>query len=89
MEEANVTRLARYGSVQPIGKQIATATVGGKSWEVWYGTSTQAGAEQKTYSFVAGSPINSYSGDIKDFFNYLTQNQGFPASSQHLISEFS
>nr|pir cellulase (EC 3.2.1.4) precursor - Aspergillus niger [Aspergillus niger]BAA02297.1 endo-beta-1,4-glucanase [Aspergillus luchuensis]prf//2113255A endo-beta-1,4-glucanase [Aspergillus luchuensis] len=78
--------LARYGSVQPIGKQIATATVGGKSWEVWYGTSTQAGAEQKTYSFVAGSPINSWSGDIKDFFNYLTQNQGFPASSQHLIT---
>ncbi|KAG2420674.1 endoglucanase A precursor [Aspergillus terreus] len=78
--------LARYGTIQPIGTQIATATVGGQSWEVWYGTSIQAGAEQKTYSFVAGSPIQSYSGDLKAFFDYLTQSQSFPADSQYLIN---
>lgn len=83
----SVCRLARYGTIQPIGTQIATATVGGQSWEVWYGTSIQAGAEQKTYSFVAGSPIQSYSGDLKAFFDYLTQSQSFPADSQYLISK--
>ncbi|GKZ39593.1 hypothetical protein AbraIFM66950_000696 [Aspergillus brasiliensis] len=78
--------LARYGTIQPIGKKIATATVGGKTWEVWYGTSIQAGAEQKTYSFVAENPITSYSGDLKAFFDYLIQNESFPAKTQYLIN---
>ncbi|RAL17052.1 glycoside hydrolase family 12 protein [Aspergillus homomorphus CBS 101889] len=74
--------LARYGGVQPIGSKIATATVDGKSWELWYG----ANGPQKTYSFVASTPITSYSADINEFFKYLTQNNGFPASSQYLIN---
>ncbi|KAJ5819794.1 endoglucanase-1 [Penicillium riverlandense] len=74
--------LARYGSVQPIGSQIATATVDGNSWELWYG----ANGSQQTYSFVASSPMTSFSTDILDFFDYLTQNEGFPASSQYLIN---
>ncbi|EAW20396.1 glycoside hydrolase family 12 protein [Aspergillus fischeri NRRL 181] len=78
--------LARYGTVQPIGKQIGTATVGGRSWEVWYGTSIQAGAEQKTYSFVAGAPIKTYRGDLKAFFDYLSDTQSFPATTQYLIN---
>ncbi|KAJ5962532.1 endoglucanase A precursor [Penicillium viridicatum] len=78
--------LARYGTIQPIGKQITTATVGGKSWEVWYGTSIQAGAEQKTYSFVPKTPINSYSGNLMAFFDYLIQNESFPADEQYLIN---
>ncbi|EMC98704.1 glycoside hydrolase family 12 protein [Baudoinia panamericana UAMH 10762] len=72
--------LGRYGSIQPIGSQIATTTIGGTSWAVWFG-----GSSQKTYSFVASSPITSFSGDIKPFFTYLTNSQGFPASSQYLI----
>ncbi|RQM05736.1 hypothetical protein DH86_00003590, partial [Scytalidium sp. 3C] len=72
--------LARYGSIQPIGSQIDTASVGGQTWELWYG-----GSGQQTYSFVASSPVNSWSGDIKQFFDYLTSNHGFPASSQYLI----
>ncbi|KAH8807312.1 putative endoglucanase [Xylogone sp. PMI_703] len=72
--------LARYGSIQPIGSQIDTATIGGQTWALWYG-----GSGQQTYSFVASSPVNSWSGDIKDFFDYLTSNHGFPATSQYLI----
>jgi len=74
--------LARYGSIQPIGSQIATATVGGQTWELWYGSN----GSQQTYSFVASSPIESFNGDILQFFDYLTTSQGFPASSQYLIN---
>nr|AAM77715.1 endoglucanase [Aspergillus luchuensis] len=74
--------LARYGGVQPLGSQIATATVEGQTWELWYGVN----GAQKTYSFVAANPITSFQGDINDFFKYLTQNHGFPASSQYLIT---
>ncbi|KAJ6094135.1 endoglucanase-1 [Penicillium canescens] len=74
--------LARYGNVQPIGSKIATATVQGKTWELWYG----ANGSQKTYSFVASSPIASWSGDIKGLFDYLTAHEQFPASSQNLIT---
>ncbi|KAL5363621.1 concanavalin A-like lectin/glucanase domain-containing protein [Aspergillus floccosus] len=73
--------LTRYGTIQPMGKQIATATVGDQSWEVWYGSRIQDGAEQKTYTFVAGTPIESYSGDLKAFFDYLSESQSFPADS--------
>ncbi|KAF5855713.1 hypothetical protein ETB97_008583 [Aspergillus alliaceus] len=78
--------LARYGTIQPIGKQINMATVGGRSWEVWYGTSIQAGAEQKTYSFVPVNPINNYKGDLKAFFDYLSSTQSFPSATQYLIN---
>nr|7P1Z_A Chain A, Glycoside hydrolase [Aspergillus cervinus]7P1Z_B Chain B, Glycoside hydrolase [Aspergillus cervinus]7P1Z_C Chain C, Glycoside hydrolase [Aspergillus cervinus] len=73
--------LGRYGSIQPIGSQIATATIAGYTWEVWYGGSSS----QWTYSYVASSPITSFSGDIIDFFHDMTNNHGFPASSQYLI----
>ncbi|KAF5866003.1 hypothetical protein ETB97_001581 [Aspergillus alliaceus] len=74
--------LARYGHVQPIGSRIATAFVGNNTWELWYGVN----GAQKTYSFIASSPITSWSGDIKGFFDYLTQHQSYPASSQYLIT---
>ncbi|KAB8227705.1 concanavalin A-like lectin/glucanase domain-containing protein [Aspergillus alliaceus] len=78
--------LARYGTIQPIGKQINMTTVGGRSWEVWYGTSIQAGAEQKTYSFVPVNPINNYKGDLKAFFDYLSSTQSFPSATKYLIN---
>ncbi|KAB8273791.1 concanavalin A-like lectin/glucanase domain-containing protein [Aspergillus minisclerotigenes] len=78
--------LARYGTIQPIGTQIDTATVEGHTWELWYGTTIQAGAEQKTYSFVSATPINTFGGDIKKFFDYITSNHNFPASAQYLIN---
>jgi xyloglucan-specific endo-beta-1,4-glucanase len=77
-------RLARYGGVQPIGSRIGTANIAGHTWELWYGGSTQ-----KTYSFVSATPITSFSGDVMDFWRYLTNNHGYPASSQYLISKCS
>ncbi|EAW19666.1 glycoside hydrolase family 12 protein [Aspergillus fischeri NRRL 181] len=73
--------LARYGSVQPIGSQIDSVNIGGHTWELWYGGSTQ-----KTYSFVSATPITSFSGDVMDFWDYLTSRHGYPASSQYLIN---
>ena len=74
-------RLARYGGVQPIGSRIGTANIAGHTWELWYGGSTQ-----KTYSFVASSPITSWSGDVKEFFDYLTEKEKYPASTQNILS---
>jgi len=81
------SRLARYGTIQPIGTKIDSATIEGHTWELWYGTTIQAGAEQKTYSFVSATPMNSWKGDIKPFFEYLTSKQKFPASTQYLTSK--
>jgi len=41
----------------------------------------------KVYSFLPpqGQTYNSFNADAKAFFTYLTQNQGFPESSQNLI----
>jgi xyloglucan-specific endo-beta-1,4-glucanase len=77
-------RLGRYGNVYPIGSSTGQVNVGGRQWELFYGLNGQ----MKVYSFVASSPINSYDGNVKDFFTYLTNNKGFPASSQNLISKF-
>jgi xyloglucan-specific endo-beta-1,4-glucanase len=42
----------------------------------------------KVYSFIAPEQINNFDGDVKEFFNVITEQQGFPADSQHLISKF-
>lgn len=77
------SRLGKYGGAQPLGSQIGTANVGGATWQLWYGVN----GSQKTYSFVASSQQNSWSGDILQFFHYLQNNHGFPASSQYLIGK--
>ena len=42
----------------------------------------------RVYSFVSPSgTINSFSADVKLFFDYLTSNQNFPASTQNLIGK--
>lgn len=41
----------------------------------------------KVYSFLAvNGPLTSFTADVKLFFNYLASNQGFPASSQYMLS---
>lgn len=77
--------LGRYGSVYPIGSKKATVNVGGRTWDLYVGYN----GSMKVFSFVASSPITNYSGNMKDFFNYMTSNEGFPASQQNLISESS
>jgi len=81
--------LNRYGGIWPItatGSPIAKVTLGGHSWDLYFGYN----GAMKVYSFVTASgAITSFSADVKEFFNYLTANQGFPASSQYqLIYQF-
>lgn len=75
-------RLGRFGGVQPIGSSQGTVTVANQSWELWVGSN----GDMKVFSFVAPSAIKSFSSDIKGFFDYITNNNGFPASSQYLLS---
>ncbi|OEJ28236.1 glycosyl hydrolase family 5 [Streptomyces agglomeratus] len=53
----------RVGPVNPIGSKSATATVAGRTWEVWSGNN---GAND-VISFVAPSAIASWSFDVMDF----------------------
>ncbi|KAH7558179.1 glycoside hydrolase family 12 protein [Bipolaris maydis] len=74
-------RLARY-DVYPIGSSQGMVTIGGRTWELFYGLN----GAMKVYSFVAPSPIPNFTADVKDFFAYLTENKDYPASTQNLIT---
>jgi len=78
--------LGRLGGVWPIsqgGKPIATVTISGYSFDLYFGYN----GSMKVYSFVrsGNNDIKSFKSDIKLFFNYLTQSQQYPASAQNLI----
>ncbi|KAK1751094.1 glycoside hydrolase family 12 protein [Echria macrotheca] len=73
--------LARLGNVYPIGQSVGSATVNGRTWDLWVGMN----GNMKVFSFIAPSPIKSFSGDPKQFFSYLKDKQGYPDSSQNLI----
>ncbi|KUJ21836.1 concanavalin A-like lectin/glucanase [Mollisia scopiformis] len=76
--------LAALGGAGPIsstGSAIATVTINSVSWNLFKGPN----GSTTVYSFVAASEATSYSGDIKNFFTYLTTYQSFP-SSQYLLS---
>jgi len=74
--------LGRYGNVYPIGSSVGTVSVGGYTWTLWSGYN----GSMKVFSFIASNPVTGFNTDIKQFFTYLTNSQGFPASSQHLIT---
>ncbi|CAI6336625.1 unnamed protein product [Periconia digitata] len=74
--------LGRFGNVYPIGQSQGQVNVAGRNWELFYGYN---GAMQ-VYSFIPSSPINSFNANLKDFFTYLTNSKGFPASQQNLIT---
>ncbi|PNP38362.1 endoglucanase-1 precursor [Trichoderma gamsii] len=74
--------LGKYGDVQPIGSSQGTVNIGGTSWNLWYGYN---GAMQ-VYSFVAPGNLTNWSGDVKNFYTYLQNNKGYPASSQYVLS---
>ncbi|CAH0052230.1 unnamed protein product [Clonostachys solani] len=75
--------LGNLGPVTPIGgSPIASANVGGRTWSLYSGLN----GNMRVYTFVATSQISSFNADIKPFFNYLTNNHGFPANSQYLLT---
>lgn len=49
-------------AIQPIGSQVGTATVGGRTWQVWSGNN----GSDDVLSFVAPSAIGSWSFAERD-----------------------
>ncbi|KAJ5085970.1 hypothetical protein N7532_010741 [Penicillium argentinense] len=71
--------LAALGGAGPIsstGSAIATTTINGVSWNLYEGKN----GDMTVYSFVASSTVNSFSGDMLEFFTYLENNQGLSKS---------
>ncbi|HEX5206048.1 MAG TPA: cellulose binding domain-containing protein [Actinoplanes sp.] len=71
----------RQGSIQPIGSVVANANIGGRNWEVWRGSN----GSNQVVSYVAPSPISSWSFSVLDFIND-TKNRGAITSSWYLTS---
>ena len=44
--------------------------------------------DMKVFSFVAPTPVNNFNADIKQFYNYLTKSENFPADKQYLLSMY-
>jgi hypothetical protein len=57
---------------QPIGAQVATATVGGKNWNVWYGNNSGNG--KPCVSYVAQQSLNSLTFSLGDFIRDAVTN---------------
>ncbi|KAK0623782.1 concanavalin A-like lectin/glucanase domain-containing protein [Immersiella caudata] len=74
--------LARYGGVCPIGKCVAQVRIQGRRWELWDGYN----GEMRVWSFLPSEgEIQEFEGDVREFFEYLERERGFPAGEQNLI----
>ncbi|KAE8353096.1 concanavalin A-like lectin/glucanase domain-containing protein [Aspergillus coremiiformis] len=73
--------LGGAGPISSTGSPADTPTIGDNSWQLYKG---QNGATT-VFSFVAPEAINDYSGNLADFFTYLTEKQDFPAD-QYFVS---
>lgn len=71
----------RVGPIQPIGTQAGTASVAGRSWEVWTGNN----GGNDVISFVAPSAITNWSFDVMDFVDQ-TVARGMAQNSWYLTS---
>jgi hypothetical protein len=73
------------GGVYPIGNKVTTVTLAGYSWDLYVGPN----GSMKVFSFIPsdGSWKFSFNADLKLFFNYLAQNQGYPINNQYLIGK--
>ncbi|GIF09757.1 GH12 family glycosyl hydrolase domain-containing protein [Actinoplanes siamensis] len=71
----------RQGSIQPIGSRVGSATIGGRTWDVWQGSN----GSNAVVSYVAPSPITSWSFSVLDFINDV-KNRGAITSSWYLTS---
>ncbi|WP_030147252.1 GH12 family glycosyl hydrolase domain-containing protein [Streptomyces sp. NRRL S-455] len=71
----------KVGPIQPIGSQVGTATVGGRTWQVWSGSN----GSNDVLSFVAPSAIGSWSFDVMDFVRQAVA-RGLAQNSWYLTS---
>ncbi|KAE8143636.1 concanavalin A-like lectin/glucanase domain-containing protein [Aspergillus pseudotamarii] len=72
--------LGGAGPISSTGSPIDNPTVGGKTWKLYKGTN----AATTVFSFVAPTEIQDFSGNLAEFFTYLTEKQSFPASQYYL-----
>ncbi|KAI9651382.1 hypothetical protein NHQ30_001424 [Ciborinia camelliae] len=76
--------LEAFGGAWPLtttGLPIATPTLAGVSWKLFSGPN----GGTTVYTFIASSPANNFSGDLKTFLTYLVSNHGYP-STQYIHS---
>ncbi|MFF7143152.1 cellulose binding domain-containing protein [Streptomyces nodosus] len=71
----------KVGSIQPVGSQTGTATVAGRSWQVWSGSN----GSNNVLSFVAPSAIGSWNFDVMDFVQQAVSRQ-LAANNWYLTS---
>ncbi|MFI6416546.1 cellulose binding domain-containing protein [Streptomyces sp. NPDC050842] len=71
----------KVGPIQPIGSQVGTATVGGRTWQVWTG----GNGSNDVISFVAPSAIPGWSFDVMDFVRE-TVHRGMAQNDWYLTS---
>ncbi|GAB7048134.1 GH12 family glycosyl hydrolase domain-containing protein [Catenuloplanes indicus] len=71
----------RQGNIQPIGSPVGTATVGGRTWEVWQGSN----GSNNVISYLAPSAITSWNFSVLDFINDI-RNRGAITNSWYLTS---
>jgi hypothetical protein len=71
----------RQGSIQPVGSRVGTASVAGRSWEVWQGNN----GGNDVVSYVAPSAISSWSFDVKAFITDVI-SRGKATNSWYLTS---
>jgi hypothetical protein len=71
----------RQGSIQPIGSVVGSATIGGRSWQVWQGSN----GSNQVISYVAPAPVSSWSFSVLDFLNDV-RTRGAVTSSWYLTS---
>ncbi|WP_433531719.1 GH12 family glycosyl hydrolase domain-containing protein [Micromonospora sp. CA-263727] len=73
--------LNRQGPIQPIGSVVGTATIDGRSWEVWRGSN----GSNNVISYLAPSAISSANLNLLAFIND-TRNRGAITNSWYLTS---
>ncbi|NJC66093.1 glycosyl hydrolase family 5 [Planosporangium flavigriseum] len=58
------------GGVQPVGTKTGTATIGGRTWEVWSGNNGM----NDVVSYVASAPIKSWNFSVLDFIKDIKKH---------------
>jgi len=71
----------RQGPIQPIGSVVGNTTIGGRGWQVWRGSN----GSNNVISYVAPSPLNSWSFNVLDFVNDV-RARGAITNSWYLTS---
>jgi hypothetical protein len=72
--------LYRAGGAGPLGTRVATADIGGTTWDLYQGN-----IGWEVYSFIRRTNTTSATLDLRDFLNYLRSNRGL-SSSKYLTS---